>query len=162
MHDIGKIGIPTAILDKASRLDDAERALIETHPEIGERILRPIPAFEDALAIVRSHHEKMDGTGYPDRLAGESIPWLARVLAVADVFDARVSDRPYRAGLSHRAAMTMIESNAGTHFDPRVVEALLAIEHDDMRSPSLLGERSEFPRAGASSRTTPLTLLAVS
>jgi len=162
MHDIGKIGIPPAVLDKASRLDDTERALIEKHPEIGERILRPIPAFADALAIVRSHHEKMDGSGYPDRLAGESIPWLARVLAVADVFDALVSDRPYRAGLSHRAAITMIESNAGTHFDPRVVEALLAIEQDDMRSLSSLEALSQFPLAGATSRTTPLTLMAVS
>ncbi|MEQ1691291.1 MAG: HD domain-containing phosphohydrolase [Gemmatimonas sp.] len=128
MHDIGKIGIPPAVLDKATHLDDTERALIERHPEIGERILRPIPAFVDALPIVRSHHERFDGTGYPDRLRGEEIPWLARVLAVADVYDALVSDRPYREGLSAKAAITMIESNVGTHFDPRVVAALLAID----------------------------------
>lgn len=161
MHDIGKIGIPPAVLDKASRLDDAERALIEKHPEIGERILRPIPAFTDALAIVRSHHEKMDGTGYPDRLVGESIPWLARILAVADVFDALVSDRPYRAGLSHRAAMTMIESNAGTHFDVRVVEALQALERDNMGSLTSVTELHEFPLATATMRNTPSALVAV-
>ena len=132
MHDIGKIGIPPAVLDKDGSLDDSERALIEKHPEIGERILRPIPAFADALGIVRSHHERFDGMGYPDRLAGEEIPWLARILAVAgDVFDAMASDRPYRAGLSHRATITMIEGNAGTHFDPRVVDALLGLERTD-------------------------------
>jgi HD-GYP domain-containing protein (c-di-GMP phosphodiesterase class II) len=131
MHDIGKIGIPPAVLDKAGRLDDAERALIEKHPEIGERILRPIPAFADALGIVRSHHERFDGTGYPDRLSGEDIPWLARILAVADVFDAMASDRPYRKGLSHRATITMIEGNSGTHFDPKVVAALLALEVEE-------------------------------
>ena len=128
MHDIGKIGIPPTVLDKASQLDAAERAMIERHPEIGERILKPIPAFVDALPIVRSHHERVDGTGYPDRLRGEDIPWLARVLAVADVFDALVSDRPYRQGLSARAAITMIEMNSGSHFDPRVVAALLSLD----------------------------------
>ncbi len=129
MHDIGKIGIPPEVLDKPSRLTDAERALIERHPAIGERILKPIPAFADALPIVRSHHERVDGTGYPDQLAGDAIPWLARILAVADVYDALVSDRPYRTGLSPRAAITMIEQQAGTHFDRRVVEALRTIEH---------------------------------
>ncbi len=134
MHDIGKIGIPPAVLDKATLLSADERELIERHPVIGEQILKPIPAFADALPIVRSHHERFDGTGYPDRLAGEDIPWLARVLAVADVFDALASDRPYRAGLSHRATAAMIESGAGTHFDPRVVAALLAIEFDGSMS----------------------------
>jgi HD-GYP domain-containing protein (c-di-GMP phosphodiesterase class II) len=128
MHDIGKIGIPPTLLDKASALTDTERATIERHPEIGERILKPIPAFTDALPIVRSHHERFDGTGYPDRLCRDDIPWLARVLAVADVFDALVSDRPYREGLSIRAAIAMIEMNSGSHFDPRVVSALLSID----------------------------------
>lgn len=162
MHDIGKIAIPPAVLDKASRLDDAERALIEKHPEIGERILRPIPAFADALAIVRSHHEKMDGTGYPDRLVGEAIPWLARILAVADVFDALVSDRPYRAGLSHRAAVTMIAGGSGTHFDARVVDAFLAIEPDILGALTSPTDLSQFPLAGATSRTTPHSVTIVS
>jgi len=155
MHDIGKIGIPPAVLDKAGRLDEAERALIEKHPEIGERILRPIPAFADALGIVRSHHERFDGAGYPDRLAGEAIPWLARILAVADVFDAMASDRPYRAGLSHRATITMIEGNSGTHFDPRVVAALLALERDDPAALSQQTSLREFTMQGGSSLNTP-------
>ncbi|MBC8086024.1 MAG: HD domain-containing protein [Phycisphaerae bacterium] len=155
MHDIGKIGIPPAVLDKAGRLDDTERAIIEKHPEIGERILRPIPAFADALGIVRSHHERFDGTGYPDRLAGENIPWLARILAVADVFDAMASDRPYRAGLSHRATITMIEGNSGTHFDPRVVEALLALERNDPKALTQQISLREFTMQGSSSFNTP-------
>ncbi|MCC6241505.1 MAG: HD domain-containing protein [Gemmatimonadaceae bacterium] len=134
MHDIGKIGIPASILDKAGKLTVEERIIIEQHPVIGERILRPIPGFADALPIVRSHHERFDGTGYPDRTGGTDIPYLARIAAVADVFDALTSDRPYRSGLSHRAAMTMIESQSGSHFDPRVVDALLRLEYTDVLS----------------------------
>lgn len=104
--------------------------MMKRHPEIGEQILAPLHAFRDALPIVRSHHERVDGSGYPDGLAGEAIPWLARILAVADVYDALASDRPYRAGLSQRAVVTIIERDAGTHFDPRVVDALLSIERD--------------------------------
>ncbi len=128
MHDVGKIGIPSSILDKAGKLSADERTIIEQHPSIGERILTPIPGLRDTLAIVRSHHERFDGQGYPDRLAGDAIPWLARVLSVADVYDALASDRPYRAGLSHRAAIAMIEGQSGSAFDPVVVDALLSIQ----------------------------------
>ncbi len=128
MHDIGKIGIPATVLDKQGALSVEELALMRRHPEIGEQILTSLSAFREALPIVRSHHERVDGRGYPDGLVGEAIPWLARVLAVADVFDALVSDRPYRAGLSQRAAITIIETDTGTHFDPRVVIALLALD----------------------------------
>lgn len=157
MHDIGKIGIPASVLDKPGRLNDAERAVIEKHPEIGERILRPIAGFADALGIVRSHHERFNGTGYPDRLAGEQIPWLARIVAVADVFDALASDRPYRAGLTHRAAITLIEGDSGTHFDPRVVDALRELEHNN--SPALSHQASlrELPLRDGSFRDTPHT-----
>ena len=162
MHDIGKIGIPPAVLDKDGSLDDSERALIEKRPEIGERITGPIPAFADALGIVRSHHERFDGMGYPDRLAGEEIPWLARILAVADVFDAMASDRPYRAGLSHRATITMIEGNAGTHFDPRVVDALLGLERTDPAAFSRQVSLRESTMWGASPVNTPhLTMVAI-
>ena len=130
MHDIGKIGVPPAVLDKQGALTGEEFAMMKRHPEIGEQILAPLHAFRDALPIVRSHHERVDGSGYPDGLAGEAIPWLARILAVADVYDALASDRPYRAGLSQRAVVTIIERDAGTHFDPRVVDALLSIERD--------------------------------
>ncbi len=160
MHDIGKIGIPSHILDKPGRLTVEERAMIEKHPEIGERILRPIPAFADALSIVRSHHERVDGTGYPDRLKGEDIPWLARILAVADVFDALVSDRPYRAGMSHRASITIIEQSAGTHFDARVVNALLEVQQNNPSALARRGAMQELSMRGASQSNKPHSELA--
>jgi putative nucleotidyltransferase with HDIG domain len=123
LHDIGKIAVPAAILDKNDKLDAAEWRVMQQHPVVGYEILTPIPAFASALPIVRSHHERMDGTGYPDGLRGDQIPWLARVLAVADVFDALVSDRPYRRGLPIAEASRIITSSAGSHLDPRVVLA---------------------------------------
>jgi putative nucleotidyltransferase with HDIG domain len=127
LHDIGKIGVPTMILDKPGRLTAEERALIERHPVIGVEILAPLPVFSSVLPIVRSHHERVDGAGYPDRLVGEAIPWLARITAVADVFDALTSERPYRKGLSLEQTLAMIVADAGSAFDPRVVDALLAL-----------------------------------
>lgn len=143
MHDIGKIGIPPEVLNKPSKLSDEEFAMVRRHPEIGEHILSSLPPFRDALPVVRSHHERLDGRGYPDGLVGDAIPWLARVLAVADVFDSLVSDRPYRDGLSLRSALTIIETDAGTHFDRRVVVTLLAIEAKGM-----LAEYSGRSRSG--------------
>ena len=128
MHDIGKIGIPAAIIDKAERLTAEEFDLIKRHPEIGEQILRVVPAFRDILCIVRSHHERFDGGGYPDGLAGEEIPFLARIVAVADVYDAMASDRPYRRGLSPREVVRMISGDSASHFDPVVVDALLRLD----------------------------------
>ncbi|MCU0646453.1 MAG: HD domain-containing protein [Gemmatimonadaceae bacterium] len=130
LHDIGKIGVPASILDKAGPLTAEERAIVERHPVIGEQILRPLPVFASVLSIVRSHHERVDGTGYPDRLIGEEIPWLARVLSVADVYDALTSDRPYRRGLSVEQTLAIIVADAGRAFEPRVVDALLAIAAD--------------------------------
>ncbi|MEO8201066.1 MAG: HD domain-containing phosphohydrolase [Gemmatimonadota bacterium] len=127
LHDIGKIGIPSAILDKPGKLTEEEMAIIQSHPAVGARILAPIPVLRDILSIVRNHHEKFDGTGYPDRLAGEAIPYLARIVAVADVFDALVSDRPYRAGWSEVDAVALICKTAGKHHDPAIVEAFLAL-----------------------------------
>lgn len=130
LHDIGKIAIPPAILDKAARLSDDEWKVMQRHPVIGCEILAPIPGFREALPIVRSHHERMDGTGYPDRLMGDDIPYLARVLAIADVFDALVSNRPYRAGLTAEQACEMIRSESGTHLDPRMVAVFLEAVRD--------------------------------
>ena len=155
LHDIGKISIPHDVLNKPGKLTDDEFRLIQQHPEIGERILKPIPVFADVLPVVRSHHEKLDGTGYPDRLAGDDIPWLARVLAVADVFDALVSDRPYRAGLSVRAAMTIITGDSGTHFDPRVVEAMKALNLDEKEQEMPSGQLSGDPSAGLAGEWNP-------
>ncbi len=125
LHDIGKIAVPPGILDKAQKLTDEEWQVMRRHPAVGCEILSPIPAFGDALPVVRSHHERMDGTGYPDGLHGEEIPYLARILAVADVFDALASDRPYRAGMSTAEACAIIQNGSGAHFDPRVVHALM-------------------------------------
>jgi putative nucleotidyltransferase with HDIG domain len=127
LHDVGKIGIPSAILDKPSALTPAELDLVREHPVVGARILEPIRAFKDVMGIVRHHHERYDGTGYPDRLAGDRIPLLARVAAVADVYDALVSDRPYRSGWSSERAVEHIARNSGRHFDPAVVRAFLAL-----------------------------------
>ncbi len=129
LHDIGKIAVPPAVLDKTGKLSDDEWAVMRRHPVVGCEILSPIPAFADALPIVRSHHERMDGTGYPDRLYGDEIPYLARVLAVADVFDALASDRPYRAGMTTAEACEIIQRGSGAHFDPRIVRAFLDAVH---------------------------------
>ena len=125
LHDVGKIGIPASVLDKPGQLDPEEFAIVRAHPVVGARILEPIHAYHDVIGIVRHHHERYDGEGYPDRLAGDQIPFLARVLAVADVFDALVSDRPYRSGWSPDLAIQHIGERAGSHFDPTVVRAFL-------------------------------------
>jgi putative nucleotidyltransferase with HDIG domain len=125
LHDIGKIGIRTGILDKPGRLTDEEFAAIREHPVIGDKILSPIGAFQDILPVVRHHHERWDGKGYPDGLAGEAIILEARILAVADVYDAMASDRPYRKGMDLAKVMSIIESEAGRQFDPKVVSAFM-------------------------------------
>jgi ribonuclease P protein subunit RPR2 len=128
LHDVGKVAIPDAILYKPGPLTDEERALMSRHPVIGSDIVRGIEFLADAAEVVRSHHERWDGTGYPDGLAGEDIPLAARVFAVADVLDALTTDRPYRPATSLRDAREMIASESGKHFDPRVVEAFNSID----------------------------------
>jgi putative nucleotidyltransferase with HDIG domain len=123
LHDIGKIAISDAILYKPGRLNEDERDAMRRHPVIGEEIVRGIDFLEGARQIVRSHHERWDGAGYPDRLAGEQIPLAARVFAVADTFDAVTSDRPYRAASSFGEARRVIAAAAGTQFDPVVADA---------------------------------------
>ena len=128
LHDIGKIGVPAAILDKAGALTPDELAVMQRHPVLGHEILSPIPAMRDVLPIVRHHHERMDGCGYPDGLIGEAIPLLARVLAVADVYDALVSDRPYRNGLTPAQALVTISKMSGPHLDATLVRAFFAMQ----------------------------------
>ena len=127
LHDIGKIGVPPYILDMAGPLSEPEWVLMRQHPSIGANILAPIAAFDEILPIVRSHHEKLNGSGYPDGLSGDGIPVLARLLAVADVYDALVSDRPYRNGWEKTRAIEQIGADAGSHFDPVMVNAFLAV-----------------------------------
>ncbi len=123
LHDIGKVGVPDAILFKPAPLNDEERRLMERHPVIGWEILREIDFLGEAKAVVRSHHERWDGRGYPDGLVGEDIPIAARVFAVADTLDALTTDRPYRPGSSFAAARAILRDGSGTQFDPAVVTA---------------------------------------
>jgi putative nucleotidyltransferase with HDIG domain len=133
LHDIGKIGIDDAILRKPGRLTAAEFAEMQKHTTKGAEILSTIPELQPILPIVRSHHERWDGTGYPDRLAGGDIPLLARIVAVADAFDAMTSDRPYhegRKGKPAKAAFAEVEKQSARQFDPGCAAAFLAIRAD--------------------------------
>ncbi|WP_417356224.1 HD-GYP domain-containing protein [Gallaecimonas pentaromativorans] len=125
MHDVGKIGIPDAILQKPGKLDDSEWLVMRTHPAIGAEILKDdtSPLMTMACKIALTHHEKFDGSGYPNRLKGEQIPLEGRIVAVADVFDALTSERPYKKAWSIEEAMALLKEEAGRHFDPQVVAA---------------------------------------
>lgn len=134
LHDIGKVGIPDTILLKPGRLTDEEFDLMKQHTVIGATALENVARhgekgqfIEMAIEIARSHHEKFDGKGYPDAIAGQSIPLSARITAVADVFDALTSARVYKEAFTAQVARSMIEKDAGTHFDPAVIEAFLAV-----------------------------------
>ncbi|WEK54099.1 MAG: HD-GYP domain-containing protein [Candidatus Cohnella colombiensis] len=123
IHDIGKLEISDAILNKPGRLTPEERVAIEMHPVRGYEMCRSLGFMKEELEIIRSHHEKWNGEGYPDRLSGEQIPRLARIVAVADVYDALTSDRAYRKAMTHDEAMQLLNSNKGTHFEAACVEA---------------------------------------
>ena len=126
-HDIGKIGIPARILVKAGPLTSEERALVETHPILGERILAPIEQLGEVRRIVRSAHEHYDGTGYPDHLVGDQIPLESRIVLTCDAYHAMTTDRPYRNALEGHDAKRRLVEASGTQFDPRVVDALLRV-----------------------------------
>ena len=127
LHDIGKLAIPDSILYKPGQLTAEERALVVQHPVVGAEIVRDIEFLAQPMQVVRHHHERWDGTGYPDGLAGEDIPLSARIFAVADVLDALTSDRPYRTASPLDVARDMIVAESGQHFDPRVIEAFKKI-----------------------------------
>jgi putative two-component system response regulator len=141
LHDIGKVAIPDDILLKPGRLTDDEMVVMRTHAMQGYEMLRRAAArmgdggnlfLRYGMEIARHHHERWDGTGYPDRLAGTAIPLAARLMAVADVYDALISRRPYKAPMSHEAALAYVRQGSGSHFDPAVVQALEAA-HDQIR-----------------------------
>jgi putative nucleotidyltransferase with HDIG domain len=133
LHDIGKLAVPDSILFKPGPLTAEERALMSRHTIVGAEIMRDIEFLAEASKVVRSHHERWDGGGYPDGLAGEGIPLTARVFAVADVFDALTTKRPYRAALSFEEAQEMILAESGTHFDPDIVAAFERIADEVLR-----------------------------
>jgi putative nucleotidyltransferase with HDIG domain len=125
LHDVGKIGIPDHILQKNVRLTEEEYTVIKQHPALGVVILTPVKEMESALPVVKHHHERYDGRGYPEGLEGEDIPLIARIVSVADAFDSMIRARPYGYGVSQQAALEEIRDNSGTQFDPRIVSVLL-------------------------------------
>jgi diguanylate cyclase (GGDEF)-like protein len=138
LHDVGKIGVPDPILQKPGRLTNQEYEVIKRHPVLGARMLASIEELAPAAPVVRHHHERFDGRGYPDGLRGEDIPLAARIVSVADAFDTMIRDRPYGYGISKAPSLEEIEKGSGTQFDPRVVRALLEVvwELGDRRTDS--------------------------
>src|ERR1700723_2896962 len=132
LHDIGKIGIPDAILQKPAKLTDQEYDLMKKHPEYGWAVLRNVPGMERASLIILHHHESYDGKGYPAGLKGEEIPVGSRIVSVIDSFDAMVSSRPYREGLPFEEAERRLLQARGTQFDPEVVDRFLPLARAEM------------------------------
>jgi putative nucleotidyltransferase with HDIG domain len=136
VHDIGKVALPAGLLEKPGPLTLEERRQMEEHPAVGERILAKVENYAEIARIVRHHHERVDGNGYPDALVGDDIPSISRILAVADAYDAMTSDRPYREAMPSRVARLRIAQAVGSQFDTTVVaafEAILASSTDDYR-----------------------------
>lgn len=130
LHDVGKIGIPDAILLKPGKLDDTELSIMRTHVAQGEEIVTGMGWLDGANAVVAAHHEKWDGSGYPRKVTGEAIPLAARIFAVADVFDALCSKRPYKEPMGFEAAMAILEKDTGSHFDPSVMAVFRTMAPD--------------------------------
>ena len=133
LHDVGKIVVPPEILNKAGQLTPEERRIMERHPEAGVELLRDVEFPWDVIPMIRSHHERWDGHGYPDRLAGEAIPLSARILCVADVYDALTTDRPYRKAFETADALKLMEADSGRGFDPGILERFVRLMRADER-----------------------------
>jgi HD-GYP domain-containing protein (c-di-GMP phosphodiesterase class II) len=131
LHDIGKIGIPESILNKGGALTEEEKKRMQEHPLVGETILKPIKELEDSILGVRYHHEKYDGSGYPEGLKADKIPLIAAIISVADTFDAMITDRPYRKGLSKKEAIEEIKQVSGKQFDPQIAGALVELYREN-------------------------------
>lgn len=128
VHDIGKLAIPDRVLNKPGRLTSEEFELVKSHPVVGAEIVAPLSAQRHIVAIVRSHHERFDGNGYPDRLAGDAIPLAARIVGVCDAYDAMTNQRPYRAAMSHAEALANLKSGRDTQWDGELVDAFVAMQ----------------------------------
>ncbi len=155
VHDIGKLGLPSTILDRPGQLTDEEQATIETHPLLGAEMILMIPAFREVLPLVQHHHELLDGSGYPHGLRAEKIPPIVRILTVADVYDALISDRPYREGMTPEGALGILRRSAGVKFDERVVDALEA-----MLAPAIQHRNAGASGDGPTGHTDATTVLA--
>jgi putative nucleotidyltransferase with HDIG domain len=153
LHDIGKLQVPDSVLKKPGPLDDAEYACIKRHPEWGDELARELGMPGPVRALIRSHHERLDGAGYPDGLRGDDLPLDVRILAACDVYDALISKRVYRDPWSREDALTRLHSEAGTAFDQRCVEALeavLARPSSSYEIPAELRAAGRRPAAGYS------------
>jgi putative two-component system response regulator len=128
LHDVGKIGVPDAVLLKPGSLTADEVEIMRRHPMIGDTLIAPLQSLRNVRPIIKHHHERLDGTGYPDRLRGDAVPLLARIVSIVDVYDALTTDRPYRAALPHAVAVQELEAGVRAgHYDPRCVDAFLDI-----------------------------------
>jgi response regulator RpfG family c-di-GMP phosphodiesterase len=145
LHDIGKVGLPEAILNKPDRLTDAEMLVVREHPILGERILSPIVRDPVVLAAIRGHHERFDGHGYPDGLAGEKIPLVARLLSIADCFDALTSARAYRTARPVADALDLLTQEMGGQFDPALVPPFVRMVRAETAEPVPVGEWNVSP-----------------
>ncbi|MDQ2784207.1 MAG: HD domain-containing protein, partial [Chloroflexota bacterium] len=146
VHDLGKIAIPDAVLLKPGKLDEGEYWLMRQHPIAGDDILHDLSIYKDSLGVVRHHHERYDGRGYPDGIKGEEIPFGARIVAVADSYDVMTSDRPYaRARTVHEGIEELIACK-GTHFDPHVVDAFVRVL-GRQQAPAPSAQRVPLPSA---------------
>ena len=161
LHDIGKVAIPDAVLNKPGQLTDDEFDLIKSHAAVGDEILAGIPNLAYARPMVRWHHERFDGRGYPDGLAGHDIPLEARIMCIADSYDAMTSDRPYRPGMPHDQAVVEIERCAGAQFDPDLSPLFVANSAQALREAA---ERTDawFRRDGVRSNHAPMLMAAMS
>jgi putative two-component system response regulator len=136
-HDLGKIGIPDRVLGKPAKLSELEFEVMKEHTIIGHRVLGDSPLFHLERQCARHHHERWDGSGYPDGLSGEAIPLVARITSVADVFDALMAKRPYKEPWSREEALQYLRDNSGSHFDPRVVGAFLRSQGEHISVPAV-------------------------
>ena len=155
LHDVGKIGVPDAILSKEDPLSPDEWECIREHPGLGKRIVEQAPELTDVVPLVFHHQEHWNGNGYPERLHGDNIPLGARIIAAADAYHAIRSDRPYRAGRTHREAMRELRRCAGEQFDPRVIEALLAVLDSDSELRALTTSAQEYSASSVTARQSP-------
>lgn len=131
LHDIGKLGVPEQILFKPGRLTEDEYSLVKKHSILGEQIIGNVQSFQDLMPIIRHHHERYDGLGYPDGLSKDEIPTESRIIALADAIEAMASDRPYRMALKHQDILAEIGRNTGTQFDPEVVRAFFSVLEEE-------------------------------
>ncbi len=127
LHDIGKVGIVDGLLSKPGALTDEERTMMQRHPEIGENIIRPVKLLQPGMHLVRHHHERMDGTGYPDGIGGDDIPIAVRIVSIADSYDAMTSNRAYRSALTNRKAFDELKKCSGTQFDGALVPEFIEV-----------------------------------